>query len=204
MNTWRSFAIVPAAGRSRRMGTPKLLLPWRHHTIVQEVLQRWKAGGVDHRVVVVHPADAELARLARAAGAEVVVAADPPPDMKASVRLGLEYVAARWQPQPTDAWLLAPADMPELSPEITRKLLVEHASQPEAIVVPTHDGRRGHPVLFPWPLAEAVSQLDADQGVNALLDRGPVTMLPCDLPRAADIDTPDEYSQARRASAGES
>ena len=203
MKTGRSFAIVPAAGRSRRMGTPKLLLPWRHHTIVQEVLQRWKAAGVDHRVVVVHPADAELARLAREAGAEVVVAAVPPPDMKASVRLGLEYVTARWQPQATDAWLLAPADMPELSPQVTRSLLAEHAARPEAIVVPTHDSRGGHPVLFPWPLAAAVGQLDADQGVNALLDRGPVTLLPCDLPRAADIDTPDEYAQARRASAGD-
>jgi len=203
LNTWRSFAIVPAAGRSRRMGAPKLLLPWRQHTIVEEVLHRWQAAGVDHRVLVVHPADAELVRLARAAGAEVVVAAEPPPDMKVSVRLGLEYVATRWQPQQFDAWLLAPADMPALSPEITRCLMAEHEKQPEAIVVPNHNGRRGHPVLFPWLLAAAVGQLREDQGVNALLERGPVVEVPFDLPRAADIDTPDEYDQARRASSAD-
>lgn len=204
MNTWRSFAIVPAAGRSRRMGTPKLLLPWRHHTMVEEVLHRWKAAGVDHRIVVVHPADAELAQIARAAGAEVVVAPEPPPDMKVSVRLGLEYAAGRWQPQTADAWLLAPADMPELSPEIARRLLAEHETHPEAIVVPNHNGRRGHPVLFPWPLAAAVGQLPEDRGVNVLVERGPVVEVPFDLPRAADIDTPDEYDQARRASAADS
>lgn len=67
-------------------------------------------------------------------------------------------------------------------------------------MVPNHNGRRGHPVLFPWLLAAAVGQLREDQGVNALLERGPVVEVPFDLPRAADIDTPDEYVQAKRAS----
>ena len=39
----RSFAVVPAAGRSRRMGRPKLLLPWGESTIIQQVLGAWRA-----------------------------------------------------------------------------------------------------------------------------------------------------------------
>lgn len=202
LNIGRSFAIVPAAGRSRRMGTAKLLLPWRHHTIVEEGLSRWKAAGVDHRIVVVHPSDMQLAQIARKAGAEVVVARDPPPDMKASVRLALEYVAARWRPQPADAWLLAPADIPELPAEVIRGLLAEHARRGQEILVPTHDGRRGHPVLFPWLLADDVNRLGENQGVNALLTQRPVCEVPFAMPRAADIDTPDDYARAKGEAAG--
>src|SRR5690606_37389168 len=57
--TWglsvRSFAILPAAGQSRRMGAPKLLLPWGETTLIGEVIRSWKDSRVDQVLVVIHP-----------------------------------------------------------------------------------------------------------------------------------------------------
>jgi CTP:molybdopterin cytidylyltransferase MocA len=36
--TMQTFAIIPAAGRSVRMGQPKLLLPWGQTTLLEHVL----------------------------------------------------------------------------------------------------------------------------------------------------------------------
>ncbi len=193
MDSPRSFAIVPSAGRSCRMGRPKLLLPWDTGTVIEATLKQWKLGGVRHRIVVVHPADAELARVARAAGAEVLIAPTPPDDMKASVALGLAYAAAQWQAGIDDVWLLAPADIPQLSPQVIQQLLEAHRIQPDVILAPVHSGRRGHPVLFPWRFAGEVTRLRRDQGVNALLETGNLCEVAVAEQAADDIDTPDDY-----------
>lgn len=193
----RSFAIVPAAGRSRRMGAPKLLLPWAEGTLIEAALAAWKAAGVQHRIVVIHPADACLADVVRHAGGEVCLAPQPPPDMKASVQLGLAYAAQHWQAGEGDVWLLAPADIPAFSPQLVPTLLAAHAEQPEPILVPVHAGRRGHPVLFPWRYAAEVACLPADAGVNRLLETFPVREIPSPWPAAEDIDTPEAYRRLR-------
>ena len=190
----RVFAVVPAAGRSRRMGQAKLLLPWREATVIEQVLAAWQGSRVACVVVVVHPDDTELADVCRRAGAIVQVAATPPPDMKASVRLGLEWLDEHFAPTAADAWMLAPADVPELTSRQIDRVLAEFDPSAGEILVPVHAGRRGHPVLFPWPLAAEVPRLADDEGINALVKRHPVRELPNDDPGIlTDLDTPEDY-----------
>lgn len=194
----RSFAIVPAAGRSRRMGVPKLLLPWgsaradgTRPCVIEVVLAAWRASRVTQVVVVVHPDDLELAAICQRSGAQVVVADPPPIEMKDSVQRGLEFVSSRWQPEDRDAWLLAPADMPLLSAAAIDRVLGAQGTHPGKVLVPQHDGRRGHPVLFPWPLAGEVSRLGSDQGLNALVRAYPVKEIEfAEDAVLADLDTP--------------
>jgi molybdenum cofactor cytidylyltransferase len=200
----RFFAVVPAAGRSVRMGEPKLLLPWGESTIIESVLATWRASRVTRIVVVVHPADTRLAELCRTAGATVVQPEIPPPDMKASVGHALEWLAAHESPTEHDAWLLAPADMPLVTTAVIDAVIAAHNSAAPSIVAPAANDRRGHPVLFPWTLASEVARLAEHEGLNALVKRHSVHELP--WPNAkeimTDIDTPAEYqaSQARKTS----
>ncbi len=198
----RAYAIVPAAGQSRRMGQPKLLLPWKQGTIIEATLAAWQACPVAVVVVVVRPDDAELAAICRRAGAEVVVPDAAPPHMRDSVQLALNHLAGNYEPTDADVWLLAPADMPLLSPAIVHHLLAVHTSAPTAILTPTLGGRRGHPVLFPWPLAGKVPKLAEGRGINALHWENQSQAVACDhlgiAPAAfADVDTPEQYDQAR-------
>lgn len=194
----RSYAIIPAAGRSSRMGARKLLMPWGESTVIEHVLGVWRASSVTRVVVVVCPGDEDLPALCGPCGAEVVVPPSPPEDMKASVRFGLEFITRTWLPQPSDVWLLAPADMPRLSSRIIDQLVELHDPNHPRIIVPANQGKRGHPVLFPWPAAEAVHQLAAHEGVNALLARYALRTIECDDPGIFhDLDTPEDYRRLR-------
>ena len=122
----RFFAIVPAAGRSARMGQPKLLLPWGERTLIEHVLATWRASGVTNTTIVVHPADTELADKCHRAGVEVVTPPHPPADMKASIGHALAHVAARFTPCDADAWLVAPADMPGVSAPLINQVIAAH------------------------------------------------------------------------------
>lgn len=203
----RTFAIIPAAGRSIRMGQPKLLLPLGDSTVIGQVLSNWKKSRVGHVVVVVHPLDRELADLARRAGGEVVQPALAPPEMKDSVRVALDYVKQTHQPAPTDAWLMAPADMPSIEAATIDRLIQAYADgveqgRAEPIYVPTGAGKRGHPVLFAWSLADEVARLADDEGLNALATRHPVATVEDPLTALDDMDTPQEYEAARRKRGG--
>ena len=71
LSATRSFAIVPAAGQSVRMGRPKLQLPWGETTVIETVLDAWRQSGISHLVMTVRDDDTELAALGRKAGAEI-------------------------------------------------------------------------------------------------------------------------------------
>jgi len=197
------FGILPAAGRSERMGAPKLLLPWGDATLIEHVVGVWRSSRVSRVLVVVHPDDARLAELAERAGALVVRPERAPVDMKASVGYALAY-AARFGPEAGDAWMLAPADMPLLSAATIDRLIEAYARSAATadggsrIWVPCLAGRRGHPVLFPWTLAAEVARLGADEGLNTLLARHRVeTVEAGEEAIFEDIDTPEDYDRLR-------
>jgi len=202
----QAIAILPAAGRSERMGQPKLLLPWGSTTLIEHVIAQWKASRVDRVIMVVHPGDDQLAALGEQAGAEVLRPQPPPSEMKVSVRWALEHLA-KGPMAPTDAWLLAPADVPGLRTATINGLIAAYQHglsdrtqlhQPPRIWAASHDGRTGHPVLFPWAFAEKVASLGPSEGLNALLKANPVTLVElgpgalCD-----DVDTPADYQRLR-------
>ncbi len=197
----RFFAIIPAAGNSSRMGAPKLLLPVKDGTIIEKTLAAWQASKVYRIVVVVRPDDRQLAMVCRSHGADVFVPPVAPPEMKDSVQYGLKYIEANFAPTAEDAWLLAPADMPNLSSRVTNALISAHSSNRPAILVPTLGGKRGHPVLFPWTLAGDVFSLSATEGLNVLRQRHESREIPCDAiePEGAaafcDVDTPQDYQR---------
>jgi molybdenum cofactor cytidylyltransferase len=68
------------------------------------------------------------------------------------------------------------------------------SERPGRIIVPCHQGRRGHPVLLPWSLAGEVAALGVGEGVNAILARHDVVEIACGPEAvAADIDTPADF-----------
>lgn len=201
---FRSFAVLPAAGESRRMGRPKLLLPWRGSTVIERVLAVWQASDVERIVVVISPADHTLAEVVRGERVDVVIPQSPPPDMKASVLWALDHVERAYQPHSTDAWLLAPADLPHLTPTVINEVLRSYNPQSPAVLVPTLLGQRGHPVLFPWQMVAEARALRPPEGLNALLRRNSWLALPCDDVANAkawqDLDTPEDYQSLANGS----
>lgn len=196
------FAVVPAAGRSTRMGRPKLALPLGGRSVLEHLVTALRDGGADRVLVVVGPHVPELAPLAEAAGADVYQIPEPTPDMRATVEHGLRWLEESFQPRPTDAWLLAPADHPAIDVGVVRALRAIHEGRPEvSVIIPVSEGWRGHPTLISWRLVEAIRAHPAGEGLNSFLRRhGPDTL---EVPVASagvlwDLDTPADYEQLRR------
>jgi molybdenum cofactor cytidylyltransferase len=192
----RSFAIVPAAGVSRRMGAAKLLLPVGGQPLIERVLASWTGSSVTRTIVVAKLGDDALLEACRGFDVDIVVPHVAPGDMKASVRLALRHIESSYSPAPHDAWLLAPADLPGLSAPAIDAVLASYDAYEAAAVLPTFEGRRGHPALMPWSAAARVDSLADDEGINALVAKMAVREIAWrDAGVLQDLDTPHEYAR---------
>ena len=151
------------------MGRPKLLLPLGNSTVIARLVLALRDGGVEDVIVVVRPDDTALAEAAEAAGACVVRPGADPADMRQSVQYALDFLAQERQPTHNDGWMLIPADHPLVDANTVSMLLHQWRASSAPILVPTHDGRRGHPTLFRWGLAEEVPHISPHQGLNRLV-----------------------------------
>jgi len=194
-------ALIPAAGHSARMGTPKLALPLGARTVLERVIDALNAADA-RTLVVLSPHVADLAKLARDAGANVLLLPESTADMRATVEAGLAHLHGQLNPEPNDIWLLVPADHPTLDSELIRNLQSEFEARPDcSITVPTFAGRRGHPALIRWRHWPAIRTFPRDRGLNAYLRQFPneTLELSVDSPDILiDLDTPDEYERLRR------
>ncbi len=200
MRSFRIFVIVPGAGLSRRMGKPKLLLPLGSKTVIEHTLDSFRGAGVAASVVVLRPNDVQLAAAISRTDSRMVFADPPPPDMRASVELGLYYLDETFGPDDSDVWVLCPGDCVGVSTELVTELLDRWAKDDADVLVPVYRERRGHPALFRWTLAKRLGNLPEGKGVNSLRTLPGVRLVqhPVDCDSVlADMDTPDDYNATR-------
>ncbi len=193
----RLFALIPAAGRSRRMGSPKLLLPWSGTTVIEQLLTALARPEIVAVCVVVRPDDVELQSVLSRTTAIIVAPDHDPPNMRDSVELGLKAIREQFRPAADDGWVLIPADHPLIEPEVLDGLLIRWSQGDCHALVPKFGERRGHPTFLRWSLAEQVEQLPHDVGINTLLRSSPdlVTEWPTDRESVlADLDTSEDYA----------
>jgi molybdenum cofactor cytidylyltransferase len=139
------------------------------------------------------PGAADLAREAAQEGASVVLADPPPPDMRVSVERGLDRL--RQVAAPTTL-LLAPGDSPGITAALVASVATRARAEPDVIVIPTWQGRRGHPIALPWTVATEIPGLPAGVGINTLVAsyrERTVTVDVDDPSMLDDLDSPDDY-----------
>ena len=192
-------ALVLAAGRSRRMGEFKPLLPLRGRTLIENSVGSALSGGAETVTVVTGCRADEVERvLARAFGERVRFVrndAYAETDMLRSAQLGAAALPA------CDAFFLLPGDMPLVARETYAALLAAYARQPAPVIFPTLDGRRRHPPLIDARLIPAILAFDGEGGLRALWRRyeGELRAVPVDDAGVrVDVDTPRDYETCRR------
>lgn len=191
----RVFAIIPAAGQSRRMGSPKLLLPWQGGCVIDQVLSAWTCSLVARTIIVVRRDDPDLQAACRRWPVELVLPNRTPADMMGSLQAGLEHIARNYAPSDTDRWMVAPADLPTLTAEIIDFVIASAKSyRSPSIVVPVYGEKRGHPVLLPWSLSKKVLTAPPNRGLDYVISHeSPRFILRPNELRPVDMDTLQEY-----------
>ena len=198
----RLFAIVPAAGLSRRMGQPKLVMDLLGKPVVRWLLETLDQPEIQATIIVMRSSDEPLQTCVAQTDALPVLPKVDPPDMRASVERALAEIRHNFDPQPEDAWLLIPADHPILDAAALRELLTHWQEVDADILVPTHQGRRGHPTFFRWPLADQVAAIPADRGINCLLKNEDVIVEEYESTSPGvvlDLDTPADFESLVRS-----
>lgn len=113
------------------------------------------------------------------------------PGMGDSIACG---VAATRQ---ASGWLVLPADLPLIQPDTL--LQVARALQTHAVVVPTWQGERGHPVGFATSCRAELLGLTGDSGARAVVQRYGADLLTVeDAGCVHDVDTPQALESARQ------
>lgn len=196
----RIDAVIPAAGRSRRMGRAKQLIRIGGVPMLLRTVRTVRAGGVQRVVAVVHSAiERALGDALRRAGAQVACNDDPDSEMIDSIRMGLRCLSLSPSDGPVGV-LIVPADMPALDARDVRACAEAFRQTPERIVVASWQRRRGHPVIVPASLAEAVFSPLCDTGLRALLARHAARVRVVACPTSgvlADADRPEDLPERR-------
>jgi molybdenum cofactor cytidylyltransferase len=197
MNAPAVTGLILAAGESSRMGRLKQLLPWGGATLVEwQVAQMLEAGVDDVVVVVGHSAEA-VAEAVQRTSARAAINDAYKEGRASSVRCGAAAI-----PDGAEAIVILSVDQPRPA-WLTRRLIEAWRSQPAPIVMPTFDGRRGHPILVAGSLLEELrSVTEAGLGLRAVTQSHATETAFVAIDRAAvniDLNTPADYEAALAA-----
>jgi len=185
-------AILLAAGRSRRMGAFKPLLPFGGVTVAGACVGNLRGAGVDEVVVVVGHRAGELKEALKGErGLRFASNEQEGSEMGVSIARGVEALG-----EGIAAVLIALVDHPAVPPGEIRRLIEERGRTGAGLVAPEWGGRGGHPVIVDMRFREELLSLDARGGLRALFEahRAEVLRVPAGSPFVArDMDTWEDY-----------
>jgi CTP:molybdopterin cytidylyltransferase MocA len=171
------------------MGSPKALLPFRGRTFLQHILDAIAQSPIHNTVVVVGHHRNEIAAALNLP--DLVFNPDYEEGMITSFQAGIRAL-----PEDCEGAMLFLVDHPIVEAGTINALLEQAA--PDRIVVPTFNGRRGHPSLFGIQVLQEIISLPPSQGANIVVRRDPdrVVQVAVDAPGIlVDIDTPEDFKK---------
>jgi len=188
-------AVVLAAGRSQRMGQPKMALHWGDTTVIGRVVQVLSQAGLSDILVVTGGAsEAVQAALQDSVARLVHNPAYAAGEMLSSLQVGLAGLQEN-----CEAALVALGDQPQIQAQVVAGLLARYRSSRSVLVVPSYQMRRGHPWIVGRSLWPDIQALSPPQTLRDLLqaNAGQIEYLAVDTDSIlADLDTPDDYQRA--------
>ncbi len=188
-------AVILAAGQSRRMGQPKLLLPWGNTTVLGQVIAVFAEAGVEEIVVVTGGAREQVEALVGSSARTVFNPEYAEGEMLSSIQCGLGSLSSS-----TRAALIGLGDQPQVRVETVRAVCEAYARSRSPLVVPSHNLRRGHPWLADRSLWPELLSLPAGRSPREFLNAhaGLIHYVSVDTPTIlADLDTPEDYLKSR-------
>jgi molybdenum cofactor cytidylyltransferase len=192
-------AVILAAGQSRRMGQPKMILPWGTHTVIAQVVSVLAGAGVVEIVAVVGGARRQV----EAALAELPVRTVFNPrfeeyEMTASLQTGLGVLSPNIQ-----ACLVVLGDQPQIESEVVNAVIAAYQTSGADLVIPSYQMRRGHPWLVSKPLWKDIQALQPPATMRDFINRHVDRIHYLEVASASvlkDLDTPGDYYRERPGS----
>lgn len=185
------WAIILAAGASTRMKQQKLLLPFNEKTIIETVVENVGRSVNSNILVVLGSHCQQIRKQIENYPVNYCMNEYYMDGMLSSVICGFRAL-----PEDAKASLIFLGDQPQIPPQVTDLVIKAWNESGKGIVMPTFNGRRGHPVLIETRYKTEIEQLDPEKGLRTLSEKftDDVYEVECIIPEILrDIDTPEEY-----------
>ncbi len=157
-------AVILSGGASRRMGSPKALVPYQGRSFLEHLLHISNHEKIGVRRVVLGTDARVIAETVSLQPDEIVINEDWEKGQLSSIQAGLRSL-----PDGTDGILLCLIDHPLVSAELIGNLIERFYSSAKTIVLPVYKGRRGHPVIFGAKLYEELLAAPLETGARAVV-----------------------------------
>jgi molybdenum cofactor cytidylyltransferase len=186
-------AVVLAAGESRRMGRPKMTLPWEDTTVIGQVVRTLAAAGAAE-ILAVTGGDRTRVEIALA-GLPVRTVFNPNyqvGEMLSTCQTGLSAL-----PDQAQAALIALGDQPQMELWVVESVIAAYRESGALLVVPSYHHRRGHPWLLDRSLWPAALALKPPQTLRDFLrsQASKIHYVNVDADSILqDLDTPEDYA----------
>jgi molybdenum cofactor cytidylyltransferase len=188
-------AIILAAGQSKRMGSPKMLLRWGKQTVIERVIRTFLAAGIEDIVVVTGGAGEQVSRTIEQYPVRTIFNSQyAAEEMLVSLQCGLRVL----MPQ-TEAALIGLGDQPQIQEETVRMLCEAYAESKSTLIVPSFRRRRGHPWLVTRTLWAELLVMSSSESPRDFLNRraAEIQYVDVDTPSIlTDLDTPGDYENS--------
>lgn len=185
------WAIVLAAGESKRMNAPKMLLPFRGSTILETTIGNIADSEISNILVVLGAYCKEILSVIENMPVIYCINDKYKDGMLSSIKCGLRNL-----PPVYESVLVFPGDQPLISPGIINEVIKAYRRTSKGIVVPVYRNKRGHPLLIDYRYREEVNRLDQDVGLRLLAEKFPGDVLEVETDSDCilkDIDTQEDY-----------
>lgn len=157
-------AVILSGGASRRMGSPKALLPYQGKPFLEHLLDVTRHKKIAWRRVVLGADVETISGVVSLTKEELVVNDDWEKGQLSSIQ-----AAIRSLPTGTDGILLCLIDHPLISSTLVYELIDSFYSSQKQIVLPLYNGRRGHPVIFSATLYQELLNAPLETGARSVV-----------------------------------
>jgi len=184
-------AVLLAAGRSRRMGRFKPLLPFGDQTVIQTCINHIRAAGIIEIVLVLGHRAKDIQDHLKECDLTFACNHEPESPMSASISVGVSALSPNAR-----STLIALVDHPAVPPSVLTQLIAEWQSDRGRLIQPEYQGHGGHPVLIDLEYRAELLNLNPQRGLRSLIEAhwAQVRRVPTDSPYVArDMDTWEDY-----------
>ena len=188
-------AIVLAAGESKRMGQPKMLLPWGKSTVLQTVISTLQSAGVDDILVVTGGAHQQVDMLIGKSVQTVYNENYAEGEMLSSLQTGLVV-----KKDEASAALICLGDQPQVQVRSVQHILQTYKESRSPIIVPSYQMHRGHPWIVARELWDDILKMHAPKTLRDFLNRRQkeILYLELDTPTILqDLDSEEDYLKSK-------
>lgn len=183
--------MILAAGESRRMKVPKMLLTFDGMTMIEKTIRNVINSEVFNTLVVLGSYSREISDAIDHLHVSKCFNKKYIDGMLSSVKCGLVNL-----PESAEAALILPGDQPLIAPTIINKLIASYRKTGKGIVVPVYKRKRGHPLLIDRKYFDVIINYGKNEVLRSLSVQNAHDVLEVTVNSSSvlkDFDTKEDY-----------